>query len=844
MSMDWTPYLESIRRDSRYALSRECFTPLDVLDRQQETSSRAPFLLDLRVRTVLETTPEAKERPEQKVERWDVLDGLRRHAAGHVLLVGRPGSGKSTALQRLLLEEAERALNDADARIPVLLELRHYQTSTPDLIERALRTHGLFADAQRLSEWLRQGRLLLLVDGINELPSDAARRELAAFRREYRTTTPMIFATRELAVGGDLEIGKRLEMEPLTEPQMQQFVRAYLGEDGDKLLRQLQGRLRELAGVPLLLWMLCSLFQETRERVPGNLGLALRQFAAQYDCQIKGDAPVSEEARRWWPRLLQRLAFKMLEGPEPTELYVAVARSQAEDWLTDTLREEQCDQPRNRAMAWLNDLVNHHLLQRNAGDRIEFRHQFIQEYYAAEYLLHCLPELDDVALQRDYLNYLKWTEPFILLLGLAEKHQQALRIVKLAEAVDWSLAARLAGAVRPDWQAETICFIAATPQIPEWHQIELYGLTRSSDAIPALEKMLHHEEWQLRQTAAKVLGQINNEAAVSALLTALQDEDSEVRKIAVEALKMIGGNAAVSALVTVLNQGDVELYWHIVDALEEIGSEAAIRSLQDFLRHQDPRTCMKVRAELPLQFSLGDLQDTESFRTYQAAAEAQGKIGDAAVVSALQVTLYDDNIFRRLIAIRELGKIGDTQLLTELIPCFRQGAQKRETLQVITALQVRFKIYQASTLMQEPGANMSGSFDVFLSHNSKDKPTVRQLAQALQARGLQVWLDEEQLVPGRPWQEALEEIIQTTRTAAVLVGKDGLGPWEIPEMRACLSEFVNRRLPVIPVLLPDAPTKPELPLFLRAFTWVDLRGGLTDTGLGRLQWGITGRKPG
>jgi hypothetical protein len=139
---------------------------------------------------------------------------------------------------------------------------------------------------------------------------------------------------------------------------------------------------------------------------------------------------------------------------------------------------------------------------------------------------------------------------------------------------------------------------------------------------------------------------------------------------------------------------------------------------------------------------------------------------------------------------------------------------------------------------------MDGSFDVFLSHNSKDKPTVRQLAQALQKRGLEVWLDEDQLVPGRPWQEALEEIIQTTRTAAVLVGKDGLGPWEIPEMRACLSEFVNRRLPVIPVLLPGAPTKPELPLFLRAFTWVDLRGGLTDAGLDRLQWGITGSKPG
>lgn len=138
---------------------------------------------------------------------------------------------------------------------------------------------------------------------------------------------------------------------------------------------------------------------------------------------------------------------------------------------------------------------------------------------------------------------------------------------------------------------------------------------------------------------------------------------------------------------------------------------------------------------------------------------------------------------------------------------------------------------------------MNGSFDVFLSHNSKDKPAVRQLAQALQARGLQVWLDEDQLVPGRSWQKALEKIIQTTRTAAVLVGKDGLGPWEIPEMRGCLSEFVNRELPVIPVLLPGAPVEPELPLFLRDFTWVDLRGGLTDAGLDRLKWGITGVKP-
>ncbi len=60
--------------------------------------------------------------------------------------------------------------------------------------------------------------------------------------------------------------------------------------------------------------------------------------------------------------------------------------------------------------------------------------------------------------------------------------------------------------------------------------------------------------------------------------------------------------------------------------------------------------------------------------------------------------------------------------------------------------------------------------------------------------------------------------MQTARTAAVLTGKDGLELGEIPEMRACLSQFVKRHMPVIPVLLPDAPEQPQLPLFLQELT--------------------------
>jgi len=115
------------------------------------------------------------------------------------------------------------------------------------------------------------------------------------------------------------------------------------------------------------------------------------------------------------------------------------------------------------------------------------------------------------------------------------------------------------------------------------------------------------------------------------------------------------------------------------------------------------------------------------------------------------------------------------------------------------------------------------SFDVFLCHNSEDKPQVREVNKALQAAGIVTWFDEEQLSPGMLWQAELENQIGKVKNACVFVGANGRGPWQDMEIRAFLSEFVNRGSSVIPVILPDAPEIPNLPIFLKQMTWVDLR---------------------
>jgi TIR domain/Carboxypeptidase regulatory-like domain len=140
-------------------------------------------------------------------------------------------------------------------------------------------------------------------------------------------------------------------------------------------------------------------------------------------------------------------------------------------------------------------------------------------------------------------------------------------------------------------------------------------------------------------------------------------------------------------------------------------------------------------------------------------------------------------------------------------------------------------------------------YDVFLSHQSGDKSLVESIAiRLVNEQGLRPFLDKWHLIPGEPWQEALEEALDRSKTCAVFLGPVGLGPWENEEMRAALEERVrNKSFRVIPVLLPGAEPKDEktLPRFLRRLTWVDFRGGLNDPDtFQRLIAGIRGVAPG
>jgi hypothetical protein len=137
-------------------------------------------------------------------------------------------------------------------------------------------------------------------------------------------------------------------------------------------------------------------------------------------------------------------------------------------------------------------------------------------------------------------------------------------------------------------------------------------------------------------------------------------------------------------------------------------------------------------------------------------------------------------------------------------------------------------------------------FDVFLSYNSEDREAVQAVAVHLADRAkMAPWFDRWELIPGEPWGEHLERGLKAAATCAVFVGKSGQGPWQTKELYAALDCQGNGPdFRVIPVRLPDAPSVPELPLFLSGNTWVEMSHLEDDDALWRLECGIRGVCPG
>jgi len=235
-------YLDGLLK--RYEYWRDHYTPLAGIAEVRAAVKDGPDL-DLPMQF---TPPEFEKLVEhgygERAEvRREPVDDLRAAVAEHrrILLLGDPGSGKTTTLWRLAYDYAQAALADGRAPLPLLVLLGAYTDDGP--FDAYLARH-LGPLAPYLEIYCASGRLILLLDGLNEMPQAGYVERVGRIQEVLSrySDDPAVVTCRALDYVVRLEGLQKVEVLPLDETRIRTFLHNYLGQAaGERLFWAVAG---------------------------------------------------------------------------------------------------------------------------------------------------------------------------------------------------------------------------------------------------------------------------------------------------------------------------------------------------------------------------------------------------------------------------------------------------------------------------------------------------------------------------------------------------------------------------------------------------------------------------
>jgi tetratricopeptide (TPR) repeat protein len=355
----------------------------------------------------------------------------------YLMVLGAPGMGKTTFLRKVGLEALKQNQGEYHhSCIPVLLELRKYRwdkatgINLREKIAEEFQNCGLPEYQGCTERLLEQGKLLILFDGLDEVPTELLGQMTGAIKDLVdRYSKNRFIASCRIAAYRSFQNFSRftdVAIADFDEQQIQCFIESWFkSHDRSEWGNECQIRLnsddhkatRELAQTPLLLTLICILFLKRGEFPTKKATLydkALSTLLEEWDTskQIVRQQHYKGLNSQGKEIMLAEIAYSSFTGNKLFFLQEEISQ-QIEQILKEMLSREQQINGRDvlRALE-----EQHGLLVNRYEDVYSFSDLSIQEFLTAKHIVDNQLNLQDLVDQ--HLFDSRWRRIFLFLSGL------------------------------------------------------------------------------------------------------------------------------------------------------------------------------------------------------------------------------------------------------------------------------------------------------------------------------------------------------------------------------------------------------------------------------------------
>jgi predicted NACHT family NTPase len=367
---------------------------------------------------------------------------VERHSK--LIILGKPGAGKTTFLKYIAIQ---CNLNKFKLNhVPVFITLKDFaeakdRSSLFEYIVKQFETYGLQQARAKLDHLLKRGKILILLDGLDEVrkeDNDRISRDIRNFSEKFHSNC-YIMTCRIAAREYTFEKFTEVEVADFDEQQIKTFSQNWFRNKDlikaqnfiDKL--EQNPSIKELAISPLLLTLLCLVFEETAN-FPANrselyeegLNVLLKKWDAQRN--IERDEVYKKMSIQRREDLLSQLALITFERKD-----YFFKKKDAEHYiskyifnLSDTQNDSKILQLDSEVILKSIEAQHGLLIERSRGI-YSFSHLTFHEYFTARRIIANRKGLEKLA---DHVLETHWREVFLLAVSMLQDADELIQLMK------------------------------------------------------------------------------------------------------------------------------------------------------------------------------------------------------------------------------------------------------------------------------------------------------------------------------------------------------------------------------------------------------------------------------